>query len=297
MARRTDLALEEKELFHEQAGEITEISGVIARNSQCHGMEVTTVEVLDEMGSKTLGKPVGCYVTLDLQPFVKKQPDSFPDGAKAIGVLLGEMMDLDEQDTVLVVGLGNRAVTPDAIGPTVLDHLLVTRHLVEQLPQYFGGYRTTTALAPGVLGLTGMESSEVVAGVVAQVKPDAIVVVDALASRNLARVCTTIQMADSGITPGSGVHNARLAFSKEQLGVPVYGLGVPTVVEGETLLEDYSSGEKQAQGQGICRSHPMIVTPRDIDQKIKELSKLIAYGINLAIHPNVTLEDLAYFVE
>lgn len=291
MARRTDLAVEEKELFEESATH--QLTGVKARDEDYNGIVATVVEILDERGAESLHKPVGTYITLELTDYVKKKQDSFPPAVEAISNYLNVLLEDVQLDLVLVVGLGNKAITPDAIGPLVTEQMFVTRHLIQQLPDFFGTYRATCVLAPGVLGMTGMESAEVVKALVNQLKPSCVVVVDALASRNLGRVCTTVQLSNTGIVPGSGVQNARAALNRDCLGVPVLAVGVPTVVEVGTLAEDYQATSLVED----CGGLPMVVTPRDIDAKVLELSKAISYGLNMALHPGLTMDDIAYFVE
>ncbi|MFI3313593.1 MAG: GPR endopeptidase [Eubacteriales bacterium] len=289
MARRTDLALEEKELFEES--ESTKLSGVISREEDCGGLWATVVEIVDEAGAEALHKPIGTYITVELSDYARKKQDSFAPAVEAIAHYMTQLMG-EHQGTVLVVGLGNKAITADAVGPLVTEQMFVTRHLVDHLPDYFGDYRPTCVIAPGVLGMTGMESAEVVQALVNQMKPACVIAVDALASRNLGRVCTTVQLSDTGITPGSGVQNARAALNRQVLGVPVVAVGVPTVVEVATLATDYNQeGVLEA-----CDGMAMVVTPRDIDAKVLELSKAISYGLNMAIHPQLTMDDIAYFV-
>ena len=190
---------------------------------------------------------------------------------------------------VLVVGLGNRAITPDALGPKVHDHTLVTRHLVEGCPEHFGGFRPVAALSAGVLSTMGMESGELIQGVCRQLKPSCVVAVDALASRSLKRLCRTVQLSDTGISPGSGVGNHRAALDRTSLGVPVLAVGVPTVVDGATLAADLLGTEELPPlGEG----RDLMVTPKDIDSQVADLSKVIGYGIDLALQPSLTLEDL-----
>ena len=266
MMKRTDLALEAKEIWEESAGSTTKLPGVLARESTHKGIKTTLVKILDQQGEKELQKPVGSYLTLELTALNRRERDSFRRAAEVLGKRLNELMKLKTGDTVLVVGLGNMAVTPDAIGPKALEHLLITRHLVAQMPKFFGDYRPVSAVAPGVLGITGLESAEVVQGVVDRVKPNCMIVVDALASCSLERICNTVQLADTGITPGSGIHNAREAFSKERFGVPVFAVGVPTVVDMETMLQEYAGGSMpERRLDEICNGQKMIVTPRDID--------------------------------
>ena len=298
MARRTDLALEEKELWEESAQETTELPGVLAREIQVNGVKTTVIRILDEQGEQALHKPKGRYLTMELTPLLNREAQGFQRTAEAVGGQLRRLLPDKPDATILVVGLGNEAITPDAVGPLVLKHLLITRHLVSQMPDFFGDYCSVAAVAPGVLGTTGLESAEVVRGVAERIKPDCLIVVDALASRSLDRVCTTLQLTDTGITPGSGIHNARDAFCREEFGVPVIAVGVPTVVDVETLVEDYGgSAFSPERLAALCGGQKMIVTPRDIDARIAQVSKLIAYGINLAVQKSLSVEDIAYFVE
>ena len=193
----------------------------------------------------------------------------------------------------------NRAITPDNIGPSAVGHTLVTRHLVEQVPQHFGYFRPVAALAAGVLANTGVESSELVRAMVDRIHPACVIAIDALASRSLSRVCSTIQLADTGISPGSGVGNHRAALNQETLGIPVIALGVPTVVDVATLcadvLEEAGRGELEPEvlrgaGGGL------MVTPRDIDQSVADLSKVIGYGVNLALQDGLTMEEMELYL-
>lgn len=296
MSRRTDLALEEKEIYEESVGKTTELPGVLAREGEREGISVTLVRILDEQGEQALHKPAGAYLTLDLLPLRRREQDAFQRAARTLGEELRSLMDLKPGMSVLVAGLGNRAVTPDAVGPKALDHLLITRHLVKQAPTFFSEYRPVSAIAPGVLGITGLESAEVIQGVAAQIKPDCMIVVDALAARSLDRVCTTIQLTDTGIVPGSGIHNAREAFDHKRFGFPVYAVGVPTVVDVDTLFEDFSL-DTAAGTSKKSKNGPLIVTPRDVDAQVDQIAKLVAYGVNLALHEGLDIEDIAYFVE
>lgn len=298
MAIRTDLALEAKELWEESAGKTTKLHGVTARESSAKGVEITSVEVLNEEGAQALQKPVGRYVTLELTAFGKKQRDSLQHSAEVLAAQLQRLLKLKRGQTVLVAGLGNEAVTPDAVGPKVARQLLITRHLVREMPTLFGSYRPVAAVTPNVLGLTGLESAEVVAGVVDRIRPDRIVAVDALAARDLRRVCTTVQLSDTGITPGSGVQNARAEFTQRRFGVPVIAVGVPTVADVETLVSDLIGSEKAGEEtERLCGGRAMIVTPQDIDAQVERISKLVAWGINLALQDSLDVEDLAFFVE
>lgn len=283
---RTDLAVEAHALWRESAGETTRLKGVAAREEQAEGMTVTRVEIMDQEGARALGKPEGTYLTLDVSPLWRREEDAFPRAVRAVAALLGPL--LPEEGPVLAAGLGNQAMTPDALGPRSLDHLLVTRHLGEALPQL----RPVAGLGAGVLGTTGMEVAEWVRGAAEQVGPAAVIVVDALAARDLERLCATVQIADTGLVPGSGVGNHRMALNRETLGVPVISVGVPTVVDAETIARDLL-GEAGAVPKALNgRGRRFFVTPESIDQKIRDLSKVLGYGINLALQESLALEDL-----
>lgn len=295
LKRRTDLALEAKELWAESAEKETKLEGVRARDSLREGYQVTTVDILDEQGASSLGKPVGSYVTVQLEALARREEDAFGRAARAIAAELNGLLKLPEEATCLVVGLGNRAITPDAIGPGVADHTMVTRHLVEQVPEHFGSFRPVAALAAGVLGTTGVESGELVKAVAEKIRPGCIIAVDALASRSMDRVCTTVQLANTGIVPGSGVGNHRAALNRETLGVPVIAVGVPTVVDAGTLAADIlaEAGQEGLDPEALAGAGDgLMVTPRDIDQRVADLVKVIGYGINLALQPGLTIEDV-----
>ena len=185
--------------------------------------------------------------------------------------------------SVLVVGLGNRAITPDAVGPDAIDSVMVTRHLREQLPEHFGQFRSVAALAPGVLGTTGVESADMIRALADRLHPDAIIAVDALACAELDRLGRTVQLTDTGITPGSGVGNDRTGLSRDTLGIPVAAIGLPTVIDAGGFSDD-------------PRAAQMFVTPRDIDAVVRDAAKLIGYGINLALHDGLTIGDVDMFL-
>ena len=286
--RRTDLALEAQELWQESAGEQTQLKGVQARDSQREGYAVTTVRILDQEGAQALGKPAGTYVTLTVDGLARREEDAFGRAVRAVAAELTQLL-AGLEGPVLVACLGNRAVTPDAVGPKVHDHLLITRHLVDQAPEHFGAFRPVASVAAGVLGTTGVESGELVGALTGRIKPVCIIAVDALASRSLDRLCRTIQLADTGIAPGSGVGNHRHALDRESLGVPVIAIGVPTVVDGATLAADLLG---TADLPPLGREGEMLVTPKDIDSQVNDLAKVIGYGITLALQPGLTLEDM-----
>lgn len=286
---RTDLALEARELWQQSAGQTTKLEGVRAREGERFGLPVTVVEVLDERGEKALGKGRGTYVTVELFGLARREKAVFARSVRAVAEQLrGLLGELKGDDCVLVAGLGNRAITPDCIGPEVCRHTLATRHLLEQMPEQFAGFRPVAVLAPGVLGTTGMESGETVKAVCAALRPARVVVVDALACRGVERLCSTVQLTDAGIAPGSGVGNRRAALDRESLGIPVAAIGVPTVIDGATLAADLT-------GQAVPEGAPgreLLVTPRDIDSRAADIAKVIGYAIDLALHPGVELEEL-----
>ncbi len=283
--QRTDLAAESRALWQESAGEAARLRGVAARDYRRRGFPVTRVEILDAAGAEALGKPVGTYVAVDLRPYFSRRPARFAGAVRTLAEELAPL--LPEEGAVLVAGLGNAAMTPDAIGPAAVGHLLVTRHLGEAVP----GLRGVAAAAAGVLGTTGMEAAEWVRGLAERVEPAAVIVIDALAARSVERLCTAVQIADTGIVPGSGVGNARMALNRETLGVPVVSVGVPTVVDAATLAADLlgEGGTPEALGR---RGRELFVTPKDVDAQIRELGKLVGYGVNLALQRGLTVADL-----
>lgn len=290
---RTDLATEAHALWRENAKKTTELPGVRAREETLHGYSVHRVEIMDREGEKALGKPVGTYLTLDTTPLRRGDSDGFAGAVSAVAELLRPL--LPPEGTVLVCGIGNRAMTPDALGPLTLEHLLVTRHLGSILPDF----RPVAAIGAGVLGTTGIEVAEWVRGAAQRVKPSAVVLVDALAARSPDRLCATVQIADSGLVPGSGVGNHRMALSRETLGVPVISVGIPTVVDAATLAADVvvSCGGSVDRARLRGNGKNLFVTPDSIDAKIRDGAKLVGYGIDLALQPDLELEDLAALLE
>ncbi len=297
--KRTDLAVEARDLWRESAEKQTELRGVRSRDSEENGYKITTVEILDNEGAQALNKPVGTYVTVEIDKLVNREDNAFSQGAAALGTQIEKMLKLIDTDSILVVGLGNEAITPDAIGPKTAKHTMVTRHLVEKLPEQFGSMRRVSVLISGVLGTTGIESADFIKAVVQKLNPDRVLVVDALASRKMSRICRTIQLADTGIVPGSGVGNSRAAINREMLGVPVTAIGVPTVVDAATLAADLA---EQAGAQELSVDElsqyggGMIVTPREIDANVADISKLVGYGINMALHKSLSVDDINMFL-
>ncbi len=290
--KRTDLALEARELWQESAQRTTRLSGVKATKTKQEGYPVTRVDILDNRGEEALGKPQGSYLTIDLTSFWQRKTDFFERAVRAVGSQLKGL--LPAEGPVLIIGLGNAAMTPDAVGPLAADSVLITRHLIAAMPRHFAGFRPVAVFRAGVLGTTGVESAEAVRGLAEEIKPALVIAIDALASRRVGRVCTTIQLSDTGIIPGSGVGNHRAALNRETLGVPVFAIGVPTVVDAATLAADLleESGVENVRPESLQKEgQGLMVTPRDIDQQVRDLSKVIGYGINWALQ-DLEIEEI-----
>ena len=273
----TDLALEDKERFE---SDNVEISGVSVEEflDEENDIRVTEVKILTENGAKTMGKPIGTYITMEIQNLTLPDEEYHKIVAKEMASHIKSILPIDKEDyTALVVGLGNRDVTPDALGPKVVECLNITRHIIREYGKYAMGEEEAhmvSAIAPGVMAQTGMESCEIIKGIVDEIHPDVVFVVDALAARNTKRLNRTIQIADTGIHPGSGVGNHRNEISKNTLGIPVIAIGVPTVVDAATIVRDTGAEFIQPHLYG------MFVTPKDIDESIDRIGVTIAAGLN-----------------
>lgn len=311
MTVRTDLALESAELYWE-TGKDLEIPGVSFTKREEHGIEVSCVEILNEEGERAIGKKKGKYVTISLPEL--SECDTIK--REIIGKILSDELNkmILKRGLTLVAGLGNREITPDSLGPSVISNLIVTRHLFQEMPHVTENLSPVCALSPGVLGITGIETGEIIKGVAEKVKPDLIIVIDALASRKTERVTRTIQIADTGIQPGSGVGNKRKTINEETMGIPVIAIGVPTVVDALTIASDllntaFSSKRELESGQETKffkgedpvleikeklppRMQNMMVTPKDIDSLTDKVSRMIADGINRALHRDAAPEEL-----
>lgn len=291
-AKRTDLALEARELWQESAEKTTRLSGVRAAKTKQEGYPLTRVDILDSRGEEALGKPRGSYLTIDLTTFWQRKADFFERAVRAVGSQLKEL--LPAEGPALVIGLGNAAMTPDAVGPLAVDNILITRHLISAMPKQFAGFRPVAVFRTGVLGTTGVESAEAVRGLVAEVQPSLVIAIDALASRRVGRVCATVQLSDTGIIPGSGVGNHRAALNRETLGVPVFAIGIPTVVDAATLAADLleESGITELDEKQLRHGKQnLMVTPRDIDQQVRDLAKVVGYGVNWALQ-DLEIEEM-----
>lgn len=279
MAIRTDLAVERVELGG------TTSAGLQKKTEEIQGLMCT--RVTDAQG--------GSYLTLDMPP-IRQEENGFDRLCEAVAILLKQLAPpLPPESPVLVLGLGNRAVTPDALGPLCCRHVLATRHLVQSEPA-LRGFRSTCVLAPGVLGTTGLESGEIVLGLLREVAPAMIIAVDALAARRMHRLMGTIQLTDTGIVPGSGVGNARTALTRETLGVPVLMLGVPTVIDTQTIAEDLAEETGLPVDRFAALDHPAIITTRDVDQQVMDAARILGYGIDLFLHPQLSRSDLDAFL-
>lgn len=320
---RTDLAVESREIYKHRYNR--EIDGVVFEEKTVEeDIKVTNVDILNEEGAKAMGKPIGRYVTIDIPEYTHYDGDIMDEVSHVVAASLEELIDLPEERTALVVGLGNWNVTPDAIGPKVVGKLMVTRHLKKVMPDIIDdSVRPVCAIAPGVLGITGIETGEIIKSLVEKIKPDLVVCIDALASRKLERVARTIQISNTGISPGAGVGNHRMKINEESLGIPVIALGVPTVVDAATIANDamdlvldeminqaeagkefynilnnIDKNEKGMMIKSLLDPYvgDLMVTPKEIDDIIESVSKIIANGINIALQPNMVLEDINKFL-
>jgi len=298
---RTDLAMEAVE----DAGQIPGVS--VLNDEVMEGLKRVRVTVETEEGERAVGKKKGVYVTLEAPDLAQGDAEIDEGCSKALAEEITHMAGPAIDGSVLVVGLGNRQVTPDALGPAVCDAVFVTRHMREYAPDDIDErIGNVSAIAPGVLGITGIETGEIIGGVVDYLKPSLVIAVDSLASRALERVRTTVQVADSGIAPGAGIGNKRKALDRESLGVPVLAIGVPLVVYASTIAQELmETALKQAPvdlrmndrlqkvlaGLNDVDGADMIVTPKEIDKVVQDLARIISDALNIALHKNLTLEE------
>ena len=306
----TDLAIESAAVENlEVSGSIT---GIKSESHKENYVTVTRVEIINKRGEEAVGKPRGHYVTIEVPKLRENITDAFDAAEKSLTNELKKILNLKKGDTVMVVGLGNRFVTPDALGPKVVDKLLVTRHLYGVLPEEITkDMNSLCAVSPGVLGITGMETGEIISGIKDKIQPDLIIAIDALASRKTSRISTTFQIADTGIVPGSGIGNKRKELTKDTMGVPVIAIGVPTVIEAAAVASDAIELLIEAVKVHAKKGSPLfgavdafdnenrndlisevlsptagdlIVTPKEVDSIIDEVSKIIATSINEAVN-------------
>ena len=298
---RTDLAMEAVQ-------DAPSIPGVEAlEDDAAPGVHRVRVTITSEEGEKQIGKKRGTYVTLEAVELARGDTEVDEGCSKLLAEEIKSMAGEAAEGVVLVVGLGNRMVTPDALGPAVCDGVFVSRHIHEYAPDAIDArIGNVSAIAPGVLGITGIETGEIVEGVTERMKPTLIIAIDSLAAKSIERIRTTIQIADTGIAPGAGIGNKRKAIDRETLGVPVIAIGVPLVVYASTIAQELvetamdkgptdtalrDKMEKLLGGMPEVEGADMIVTPKEIDKVIEDLARIIADGLNIALHPYITLEE------
>lgn len=319
---RTDLAIEAKEDYSKAHED--EIDGVIVDKDMINDTKVTKVTIKNEDGANKLGKPVGNYITIDIPEYTVYDGEIMENVSEVVGKTMKALVNMTQDKTALVVGLGNWKVTPDALGPKVVEKIMVTRHLKDVMPEAIDdSIIPVCAISPGVLGITGIETGDVIKALVEKIKPDLVVCVDALASRRIDRVNKTIQISDTGISPGAGVGNHRMKINEETLGVKVIAVGVPTVVDAATIANDsidlvidefINKSEKDSAFYNMIKSidkhekemlikellNPhvgdLMVTPKEVDLVIDSLSKIIANGINISLQPNLDMDDINKFM-
>ncbi|GAB6100239.1 GPR endopeptidase [Halanaerocella petrolearia] len=321
LASLTDLALEAKDLAVERTG--GEIPGVAVEEESLEDATITRIEVMNQQAAQHIGKPPGEYITIESESLRMTNRQVHE---QLSGVLAQEMnniidfsnMGVGQDPTILVIGLGNWNTTPDALGPRVVHHLLVTRHLYDSAaPESQAGMRSVCALAPGVLGLTGIETAEIIKGVVDRVHPDLIVAVDALAAQESNRLASTIQISNTGIYPGSGLGKKRIGITEDDMGVPVVAMGMPTVINSvhivnDTIKQIENNQNLPPQARDILRQTSqkdliksvlqpfmgdLVVAPKGVDQLIRDTSRVVAGGINVALHPDIRAEDVSLYLQ
>lgn len=310
---RTDLALEAKEMYQESTDKTSEIPGVKIENKEFENCTVTKVEIIDEQGSQIMNKGIGKYVTLESNLMKFDDDESREEMIVYLKDELVDILGMDKTKKTLVIGLGNWNITSDALGPKSVSKTLVTRHIFKNYNKdYDDDFTEVAGLSPGVMGITGIETGEIVKSIVEKIKPDRVIAIDALASRKMERVNATIQISTAGIAPGGGVGNKRQALNKEYLGVDVIAIGVPTVVDAATLANDVldvaidnlmSQSEESENFYNMLKKlkeeekymlirdsldpydKNLVVTPKDIDETIENLSIIISEGLNRSLHP------------
>lgn len=312
-----DMALEAHDIVRGQTGQ--EIPGVKMDKKSYEHAQVNIIKVMDASAEKIMGKPVGTYITIDAPEIRQNNKQIHNEIAEVLAEQLSTMLKIGPEASVLLVGLGNWNATPDALGPRVINYTLVTRHLKKYAPQDLsGGLRSVSALAPGVLGITGIETAEIIKGVVEKTQPDLLIAIDALAAQSTDRIATSIQLADTGISPGSGIGNQRLGINQESMGIPVIAIGVPTVVNAAVIahgaIDQFLQQLTANPGNEAARnlnpilveqtvknvlgpySTNLMVTPKEIDDLIEAISKIISGGISIALHPSVDPEEFHMYL-
>ena len=295
---RTDLAIEAGEIFRENNPGIGEISGIKSEVYKAENFEVTSVFIENKDGEKATGKPCGTYITIDTHAALENDIAAFDEISDIIKKELSALLGDTEGKTILVAGLGNREITPDSIGPKVVSRMLVTRHIFSEMPSLSDSLYSVCAVAPGVLGITGIETGEILKGIIERATPDAVIVIDALAARKIERVGKSIQISDAGIIPGSGVANSRKAINRETLGIKTIAIGVPMVVDAGTLVRDSlsevgTSNEKQYEIlSSVLKTPSYMICPKEVDALSERISSILAQGINLALQKKLDVGEI-----
>ena len=327
----TDLAVEMHDLVCEEQHQIRDqyqLDGVaLSVTTPYENIKITTVDVINQAGAAEIGKPIGKYITIDSCSLKENDIDDHEKIIEIISNELPKLYHFDQDTKVLVVGLGNSNVTPDALGPKTAHKVLVTRHIPEHyLPQKFDNssysLRCVSGVSPGVMGQTGIETAEIIKGIVDKTHPTLVIAIDALASRSTSRINATIQMSNTGVSPGTGMGNKRMKLNEETLGIPVIAIGVPTVVDAATLINDsitamikdlvdlspqHTDFYKMLENMGLENRYPLIkdllgdntnmfVTPKEVDAVVERLSNVIANGINIALHQGITTDDINRYI-
>lgn len=307
---RTDLAGERRDLYRKANNIENEISGVECEKENINeNISIERVKITNQDGVTAIGKPIGTYITIDIKNLKIAQDDDIEKSAKVLSNELTKLLNLhiSNQDEILVVGLGNEKVTPDSLGPKVAQNIEVTRHIIKYMPQYIEkGTRMVSSISPGVLGITGIETAEIIGGIVNNIHPKLVIVIDALASRSIERISSSVQLSDTGIVPGAGVENKRAEISENTLGIPVIAIGIPTCVETAVIVNDclnlfitklqdeeksndYLNNLKEKDNYDeiketlIPADFNLVVTPKEIDELVKNMSKVVAEGINISM--------------
>ena len=314
-----DLAVEAHDLLRGEADE--EISGVIMKKEELSDVKVTTITIANHNGEKELGRPQGNYITVEAPEIKENNYLQHKNVSEVLAGQLRKLFTFQEDSSILVVGLGNWQATPDSLGPKVVEKIMVTRHLFNYTPDEMkGNMRKVSAISPGVLGITGIETAEVIRGLVEHVQPNYVIAIDALAAGALERIGTTIQIADTGINPGSGIGNHRKGLNKETLGCHVIAIGVPTVVnaaviahktveellgqmEAEPALSNMYNEENEQILMGVLSralspfEDNLMVTPKEVDDLIDRSSRIIANALNICIHPSITKDNSDIYLQ
>lgn len=317
---RTDLAVEKKELYQKHFKR--EIDGIIIEEELIDEIKVTTVDIINDGGAKKMGKDIGKYITIDMPMCTSYDTDLRDEASHILATNLEKIIKLEDNETALIVGLGNASVTPDALGPKVASKIIITRHLASVIPDDIeDGLRPVCAIAPGVLGTTGIETGEIIKSLVDRIKPSVVICVDALASMSISRVSKSIQITNTGISPGGGVGNNRMAINEKNLGVPVIAVGVPTVVDAGTIandaidlvidqlieetddsqfyemLKNIDKNEKSMMIRKLLAPYigDLMVTPKEIDEIIECIASIVGSGINIALQPNIDSQEIIDF--